>query len=134
MSDVATRPDTTSRRKSSAPVVLVGGVVVVPTLLTFVFNSWEAPDAEAFVRMAFASVAGATIAIVTAVAVLISRIRERFSTVAVFAVIAVVVVYYSVSAIDRAGVFLLTGLSPQPNRLLQKSREDDPSVRHSGDA
>ena len=114
MSDVATRPDTTSRRKSFAPVVLVGGVVVVPTLLTFVFNSWEAPDAEAFVRMAFASVAGATIAIVAAVAVLISRIGERFSRVAVYAVIAVVVVYYSVSAIDRACVFLLTGLSQLP--------------------
>ena len=114
MSDVATRPDTTSRRKLSAPVLLVGGVVVVPTLLTFVFNSWEAPDAEAFVRMAFASVAGATIAIVTALAVLISRIRERFSTVAVFAVIAVVVIYYSLSAIDRAGAFLLEGISHLP--------------------
>lgn len=50
--------------------------------------------------MAFASVAGSTSAIVTVFAVLISRLRERFSTVAICAVIAVVVTYYSFNAIQ----------------------------------
>ena len=114
MSDVATSTPTTNRRKSPASLLLVGGIVLVPALLTFVFNSWEAPDAEAYVRMAFASVAGSTLAIITVFAVLISRLRERFSTVAIYAVIAVVVTYYSFNAIDRAGAFLLGGLGQLP--------------------
>jgi len=114
MSDVATSTPSRSRPKLPASLLLLGGVVLVPTLLTFVFNSWEAPNAEAYVRMAFASVAGSAIAIVTVFSVLISRLRERFSTVVVCAVIAVVVTYYSFNAIDRAGAFLLGGLGQLP--------------------
>ena len=35
--------------RSSRLLLLLGGVVLVPTLVTFVFNSWEAPGADAYV-------------------------------------------------------------------------------------
>ena len=114
MSDVATSTPTLSRWSFQAALILLGGVIVIPTLLTFIFNSWSAPDAEAYVRMAFASVAGSTIAIVTVLGVLVSRLRERFSTVATFAVIALVVAFYSFYAINRAAAFLLGGLGQLP--------------------
>lgn len=116
MSDVATKPRTrpgTSLRGFSAPAVLGIGVVIVPVVLGLAFGNVAAPDDLAFVRMAFATVAGATVAIVSVTALLLDRIfrRASISTIAIFAAIALVVVPWEVAAIRTAGDMLLTRLS-----------------------
>jgi sterol desaturase/sphingolipid hydroxylase (fatty acid hydroxylase superfamily) len=75
MTSTETRhPSINSLRQWSAPTLMVVGVIVIPTLLTLLFNSFSAPDAAANVRMAFATVAGQTIAIVTVILLLVSII------------------------------------------------------------
>jgi len=113
MTDVATKPRPgTSLKGFSAPILLIGGVVVVPMALGLLFNSWSTPDDEAYVRMAFATVAGATLAIATVVGLLVDRIirRATVSTIAIFAVIALVVVPYELNAISGAAELLLARL------------------------
>ena len=58
-------------------MILVLGVLAVPIALGVIFNSYDTPDAASFVRMAFAQVAGATIAIGTAAGLFIQRIVRR---------------------------------------------------------
>ena len=114
MTDVATRlRPGTSLKGFAAPILLIGGVVVAPTALGLLFTSWSTPDDEASVRMAFATVAGATLAIATVVGVLVDRIirRATVSTIAIFAVIALVVVPYELNAISGAAELLLARLS-----------------------
>jgi hypothetical protein len=114
MTDVATKPRPgTSLRGFSAPLLLLGGLVIVPIGLALLTTSYEAPDDAAYVRMAFASVAGATVAIITVLGLLVDRIvrRASLSTIAIFAVIALVVVPWQLSAISRATDLLLTRLA-----------------------
>jgi len=86
---------------------------VIPFLLSVLSNSWSAPDAGAYVRMAFASVAGATLGIVTVVGLLLDRIihRATTSTIAIFAAIAIVVTLTSVQSITSSAELLLQRLS-----------------------
>ncbi|WP_127818282.1 hypothetical protein [Microbacterium sp. CPCC 204701] len=58
-------------------MILVVGVFLIPTALSVIFNSYSAPDAAADVRMAFAQVTGATIAIITVLGLLAHRIVRR---------------------------------------------------------
>ncbi|GAA2074413.1 hypothetical protein [Microbacterium hatanonis] len=113
MSQTATRPAPGTRlRGFSSGVILVLGVMVIPLALVAVFNSYDAPDAAAYVRMAFAQVAGATIAIGTVAGLVVQRIIRRSSAgdVAWFAFIALVVTAWQVSNLSRTADFLLTGL------------------------
>lgn len=73
--------------------ILVLGVLVVPILLVVLTNSYAAPDAEAYVRMAFAAVAAHVIAICTAFGVFIVSIvrRARVGSIVTFAIILAVV-------------------------------------------
>lgn len=59
--------------------LLIGlvGIIAIPMGLSLAFNSWEAPDAEDYVRMAFATVAGQTIALVTSWSLLIVSFAQR---------------------------------------------------------
>lgn len=115
MSSVATespapaRRPGTSLRGFSAPLILLVGVVVVPFALTIATLPSAAPDDADFVRMAFASVAGATIAIASVLGLLIDRVirRAKLSTIAIFALIALVVVPWQLSAIQSAADLLL---------------------------
>ncbi len=66
----------TRRRFGWSPLILVGGVLVVPFLLVLACNSYGPPDDAAYVRMAFASVAGHTIAILSCVAALVYAYRH----------------------------------------------------------
>jgi hypothetical protein len=86
---------------------------VVPLLLGLLFNSWSAPDAAAYVRMAFASVAGAVIAILTVLALLVDRIIHRapVATVVTFAVLAGVVVVWSAGSVGRVADQLVHNLA-----------------------
>ena len=114
MTDVATRPRPgTSLRGFSAPILLVGALVVVPMALSLLTTSWSAPDDAAYLRMAFANVAGATLAIATVVGLLVDRIirRATVSTIAIFAVIALFVVPYELGVISSAAEQLLVRLS-----------------------
>ncbi|MFD4958368.1 hypothetical protein [Microbacterium sp. NPDC058389] len=117
MTDVATKPRPTrpgtSLRGYSAPLVLLLGLLVVPVALALLTTPEGAPADEDYVRMAFASVAACTIAIVSVVGLLVDRIVRRAtpSTIALFAVIALVVVPWQLSGISGASDLLLTRLS-----------------------
>jgi hypothetical protein len=114
MTDVATKPRPgTSLRGFAAPILLVGGLVVVPTALMLLFGQSSAPDDAAYVRMAFATVASSTLAIATVVGLLIDRLirRATVSTIAIFAVIALVVVPWQLHIISSAADTLLIRLS-----------------------
>ncbi|MBW9109170.1 hypothetical protein [Microbacterium ureisolvens] len=115
MTDVATRKPRpgTSLRGFSAPILLFAGIVLVPATLSLLATSWEAPDDPAYIRMAFASVAGSTIAIATVVGVLVDRVvrRATVSTIALFALIALVVVFWQLSTISSAADTLLVRMS-----------------------
>jgi hypothetical protein len=114
MTDVATKPRPgTSLRGFSAPILLVGALIVVPVTLGLLTTSWSAPDPEAYVRMAFASVAGATLVIATVLGLLVDRIirRATVSTIAIFAVIALMVVPDELGVLSRAADTLLFNLS-----------------------
>ncbi|HKP08732.1 MAG TPA: hypothetical protein VJU58_15895 [Microbacterium sp.] len=111
--ETAVRPMPGTRlRGFSGGVILVVGVLLVPMALVVIFNSYSAPDAAAYVRMAFAQVAGATIGIITVLGLLLHRIvrRSPWSTIAWFGFIALVIVFWEISAIDNAADFLLNGL------------------------
>ena len=113
MTQTATRPAPGTRlRGFSSAVILVTGVVLIPMVLGIIFNSWSAPDADAYVRMAFAQVAGATIAIGTVVGLVVQRIARRRSIgdTAWFGLIAVVVTVWQISNLSRTADFLLIGL------------------------
>lgn len=99
-----TQPDTqpTSRARLSgtaASALLATGVLIVPTLLTVAFNSYFEPSYEDSVRMAFAQVAGATVAITTVVAFVVYGIVRRVPAKEIvwFAVIALAVVAWQVN-------------------------------------
>jgi hypothetical protein len=114
MTDVATKPRPgTSLRGFSAPILLVGGLVVVPTALVLLFGQSSAPDDATYVRMAFATVAGSTIAIATVLGLLVDRIIRRAtpSTIAIFALIALVVAPWQLHIISSAADTLLIRLS-----------------------
>lgn len=117
MTDVATKPRPTrpgtSLRGFSAPLVLLLGLFVVPVTLGVLSGPAGAPTDEDYVRMAFASVAACTIAIVSVVGLLVDRIVRRAtpSTIALFAVIALVVVPWQLSAISGAAEMLLVRLA-----------------------
>ncbi|WP_345752874.1 hypothetical protein [Microbacterium rhizophilus] len=113
MTDVVAPPRSRDRLRGwSASVILVLGVFFVPMAIAFALNSWDAPDAEAYVRMAFATVAGQTIAIATVLGLLVSRIiaRADVATISTFAIIALVVTGLALSSIGSAGTQLLQRL------------------------
>ncbi len=112
MSSLATQRRVTGFRGFSGTAVLVFGVFVVPMALAFATNSWTAPDAAAYVRMAFGTVAGATVAISTVVGLLVHRILRRapLATIMTFAGIALVVLCRQLSAIGGAAQRLLMSL------------------------
>jgi hypothetical protein len=113
MSQTETRPMPGTRlRGYSASVILVVGVFLVPVALTVVFNSWTAPDAIDYVRMAFVQVAGATIAIGTVVGLVVHRIVRRSPgrDIAWFTAIAVAIIYFQVGNLSNAAASLLDRL------------------------
>lgn len=55
------------------PVALVGlfGILILPTTIVLLTNSWQAPGPPDYVRMAFGTVAASTLAMATAFAIMI---------------------------------------------------------------
>ncbi|WP_404472842.1 hypothetical protein [Microbacterium aerolatum] len=117
MSQTSARNDTrpmpgTRMRGYSSGLLLLLEVLVVPAALSLISNSWSAPDAEAYVRMAFAQVAGSVIAIGTVVLLVAQRIvrRSRIQNIAAFVFIAVAVILWKATNLQRTSDFLLNGL------------------------
>lgn len=100
-------------RGFSSGFILVVGVLLVPLVLVALTTSYDAPDDLAYVRMAFAQVTGATIAIVTVIGLLAQRVLRRrpLRHIAWFAFIAVVVTGWQLSTMANAAETLLTRLA-----------------------
>lgn len=108
-----TRPAPGTRlRGFSSGVILVLGVVVVPSIIVAISTSYDAPDDLAYVRMAFAQVIGATVAVGTVVGLVVQRVirRSPIGDIVWFAFIATVITWGQVMAVTSAADSLLTRL------------------------
>ena len=98
--------------------ILLAGVLGVPLVLLLAFNSYGPLTEESALRMAFATVAGQTVAILSALAALAVTVARRRVTpasdyrlqVILFAVIVAVVVLYASEILANAGDVLLSRL------------------------
>lgn len=92
--------------------ILLVGVILVPAAITLLTNSWDAPGSADYVRMAFGTVAGQTIAILTALAVLVVSLVRRIAIGAILAnaFVALIVIVLAAGNIARAGHMLLVAL------------------------
>lgn len=103
-----TSPTTSPRWRRYYTWAAVGGVLVVPLVLTLAFNSWSAPDDAAFVRMAFAQVASGTIAVATMLAlVVVSLVKHTKNATPVLIVVAVIISQYWFVSLSNAVTTLL---------------------------
>ncbi|OUE09643.1 hypothetical protein CMsap09_11910 [Clavibacter michiganensis] len=107
---VAEDPAAPRARLLPAPLVLLVGLVLVPLALGLAANSWSTPDAAAYVRMAFASVAGIVVAIGTVVLLLVDRIRYR-APAGTMVALTVVVAVWGASSLDSTLDLLLQRLA-----------------------
>ena len=73
----------------SRGLILIVGVVLIPMALTVVCNSWGPLTRESAMRMAFATVAGQTVAILSVTVTLaMTALTRRWRQVPLFSVIA----------------------------------------------
>lgn len=99
--------------------ILVLGVLVIPFLLTAVFNSYGALTYESAIRMAFVTAAGQTIAILSAVAVIVLAVVRRQTVdraafliqLVVLTFIALAIIVNAFAAMGAASELLLTRLA-----------------------
>lgn len=100
------------RRRISRGLVLVLGVIVVPFALSVVLNSYGALTVDGAFRMAFATVAGQTIAILSAIAAVVLTITERrpWPSLVFFLVVGAFITIAALSTMGSAGDLLLTRL------------------------
>lgn len=108
------RPVSADRRpwRLSRGAILVLGVFVIPLALSAALNAYGALTLEGALRMAAATVAGQTIAVVCALGVVVLTVRRGFalpSTLA-FALIAALVLANALASIGTAGELLLSRL------------------------
>lgn len=92
--------------------ILLLGVIAIPLALTVALNSYGPLSEESAIRMAFATVAGQTIAVLSAVASLaitLSR-RPHPAAIAVFVIIAAVVTLAAIGGMASAGELMLNNL------------------------
>jgi hypothetical protein len=110
---VLEKPNTIPRSRGiSFGGILVLGVFVVPFILTALLNSYGPLTEESALRMAFATVAGQTIAILTAGAVVVLAVKRHqpLPDVVVLTVIWAVVIACAIGAMSSAGNELLARL------------------------
>jgi len=99
------------RRGISRWAVFVVGVIVIPLALNVSLNSYGALTVDGAIRMAFATVAGQTVAILSAIAIVVLT-AKRYAVPSIIAttVIAAVITCTAVSIIAGAGDLLLIRL------------------------
>ncbi|WP_270351993.1 hypothetical protein [Microbacterium testaceum] len=100
------------RRRLSRALILIAGVVLIPFALALIFTSYHTVTEESAVRQTFALVAGQTIAILTAIAVVVvTAVERRWRELPLFVLIALAVISSAVSSLTRTGEQLLQLLS-----------------------
>jgi Co/Zn/Cd efflux system component len=107
------QPPTVRRpRRISRATVLILGVLVVPFVLSVALNEYGGHSVEGSLRMAFASVAGQTIAILSAIAAIVLTVTRRYAWPAIvgFVIIALVITQFAIGNMASAGDLLLERL------------------------
>ncbi|AZC13110.1 hypothetical protein [Microbacterium sp. ABRD28] len=101
------------RRPVSRGIVFVVGVLLIPFALSAAFNGYGALTVDSAFRMHAATVSGQTIAILTAVLVVVLTVRRHYALPAILAVslIAMLVTAHAFGAIESSGDLLLTRLN-----------------------
>lgn len=109
---VDTAPTAKKSRGISRGGILVLEVVVIPFALSAALSSYGALTTESALRMAFATVAGQTIAIISAIVAVVLTVRRRYAWPAImaFALIAAVITTWAVGSMASAGDLLLDRL------------------------
>ncbi|MFF5626171.1 hypothetical protein ACFY5A_12425 [Microbacterium sp. NPDC012755] len=103
---VSTMPRWWLRRR----FVLLMSVLVLPAALAALLNSYGALTEESAMRMAFATVAGQTVAMLGALAAVVLTIVQRRRGLVLFVLIGFVVIVNAVAAMGSAGELLLSRL------------------------
>ncbi|WP_109211943.1 MULTISPECIES: hypothetical protein [Microbacterium] len=107
-----TDPTVKRPRRIGRGTVLLLGVILIPMVLNVVFNSYGALTVDGALRMAFATVAGQTLAILSAVTALVLTVKRRYAWPAIvaFTIITAVVAAWAFGNIAAAGDSLLIRL------------------------
>ena len=103
----------TQRPLQLRPVaILLLGVLVVPVVLTAAFNSYGPLTEESAIRMAFATVAGQVIAVLTGIVTVCFAVKRRHNVmqIAILIAVAVAIVFNAVAMSMTAGDLLLSRL------------------------
>lgn len=105
-------PTVKRSHRISNTTILILGVVVIPIALGVALNSYGPVTIDSALRMAAASVAGQTIAILSAITAIVTAIQRRYSIrkILTTVVIAAVVILSAISTIAMAGDQLLVHL------------------------
>lgn len=100
------------RRPISRGIVFIVGVFLIPFAVSVAFNGYGALTVDSAFRMHAATVAGQTIAILTAILVVVLTIRRRYALPAILAVslITMLVAANAFGAIESSSDLLLTRL------------------------
>lgn len=104
---------TRTRKRRTVSPVLIGfvGMIIVPFCIVLATNSWAAPNAADFVRMAFGTVIAATLATVAAWWLAFNRMKAGRSDRYWFWGVAGIVTLSSIGSISRATETLLVQLA-----------------------
>ncbi len=103
---VSTMPRWWLRRR----FVLLMSVLVLPAALSALLNGYGPLTEESAMRMAFATVAGQTVAMLGALAAVVLTIVQRRRGLVLFVLIGFVVIVNAVAAMGSAGELLLSRL------------------------
>ena len=105
-------PTERKSRRMSRATVLILGVLMIPAALSITMNSYGALTVDSALRMAFATVAGQTIAILSAIVAVVLTITRRYAwpAIAAVAIIALVITQFALGTIASAGDLLLVRL------------------------
>ncbi|WP_345800400.1 hypothetical protein AAIB33_13095 [Microbacterium sp. AZCO] len=92
--------------------VLIVGVVLIPWALALAFNNYGPLTVDGAIQMAFATVAGQTVAIISAVTAFVLTVRRRYAWPAVVAlgIIAALITFSAFSMMASAGDTLVDRL------------------------
>ena len=104
---------TTTRKRRAVSPALIGfvGMIIIPFSIVFATNSWDAPDAADFIRMAFGSVIASTLATVAAWWLALNRMKAGRSDRYWFWGVAGVFTFAAIGNITGAAETLLTQLT-----------------------
>lgn len=104
----------TARRgfRPNRVAILALGVFVVPLALTAILNSYGALTEESAIRMAFATVGGQTIAVLTGILVVAITVARRNSAaqIAVSVIISLCILLSAIATVSGAGDLLIERL------------------------